>query len=86
MEQLCGTRHFAFNCWDAAAEPCLLWVCRQRAYDVFSDLQHELTGAQLLQLGPNQDFTQYAAIVVMQGSLELQTEAQQGETHLLLLT
>ena len=53
-------------------------VCRQRANDLFTDLQHELTESQLLQLAPGQEFRQFSAVVIMQGSLVLQTYASPG--------
>ena len=60
-------------------EPRTAWdVCRQRANDLFTDLQHELTESQLLQLGPGQEFRQFSAVVIMQGSMILQTYATPG--------
>ncbi len=53
-------------------------VCRQRANDLFSDLQHELTESQLLQLAPGQEFRQFSAVVIMQGAMVLQTYATPG--------
>ena len=63
----------------ACFEPCTAWdVCRQRANDLFTDLQHELTESQLLQLAPGQEFRQFSAVVIMQGSMVLQTYATPG--------